>query len=72
MSLLYIVLALQNGNTVEKVYLPIENSNLRTRGWETATLDLSDLAGETIAAIGVGFTASEVIGAPPLYAPICL
>ncbi len=60
-SQMYIVLALQNGNTVEKVYLPIENSNLRTRGWETATLDLSDLAGETIAAIGVGFTASEVI-----------
>ena len=39
--------------TTETVYLPIEGANKKSDGWTTATVDLSSLAGRTIAAIGL-------------------
>lgn len=42
-------------NPDEVVYLPIENSGRKTNGWKTVTVDLSQYAGEEIAAIGLGF-----------------
>ncbi len=54
-SCMYSVLSLENGEDVERVYLPIEGSGQQTDGWKTAEVDLSDYAGRTIASVGVGF-----------------
>ena len=49
-----IVLALQaDDETVENVFLPIETT---VGGWNTVTVDLSEYAGRTIAAIGMMFS----------------
>ena len=52
-STLSAVLYFQDGDTVRPVYVPIENANVQTDGWVSASLDLSDYAGETIAAFGL-------------------
>ena len=49
-----IVLALQaDDETVENVFLPVETT---VGGWNTVTVDLSEYAGRTIAAIGMMFS----------------
>ncbi len=47
------VLYFQDGDAVHPVYMPIENANVKTDGWVSASLDLSDYAGDTIAAFGL-------------------
>ncbi len=50
----YIILSLYSTDSdVEMAYLPIETT---AGGWNTVTVDLSEYAGRTIAAISMGFT----------------
>ena len=58
-SCMYAVLSLEDGEDVEKVYLPIEGSGRHTEGWKTADLDLSAYAGRVIASVGLGFAPVE-------------
>ena len=54
-----ILLRPEDGEDVEKVYLPIEGSGRHTEGWKTADLDLSAYAGRVIASVGLGFAPVE-------------
>ena len=52
-----IALILANGDETETVLLPFEAGN----GWNTVTIDLSEYAGRTIAAIGLMVSAEEKV-----------
>lgn len=50
---LSVVLYLKDGEAVKTEYIAVPDSAAKTNGWQKVSLDLSGLAGETVAAIGV-------------------